>query len=352
MTKAQMIQLTAASPLHIHPAMTGFKALFDAGELVVLPGIGYPTPNYSHFRSMDIWAEADPSAALVRTGWIADYFNKAYTGTDPIHAIDIESSLNRVFIGHPVPVFTSPSTFSYRVDPQVYIGDSAIELALLESNAKVLRPTANPNLKFLADAIAKVPADQVLIQQTGASYTPRATYPSATAQDQNLSRLLQLVARYITGGLTTPVYWTSIGGFDLHANEVDAATSTTGAQANLLGAIAGCIKAFIDDLKAWSAADDVIVIVHSEFGRRIGENGNLGTDHGHGGVAYIAGKPIKNGGIKSAYPDWAPFTAPFNSKNFLHTLDLRSFYATLLKEYWGADAKLVLGQDWPTLGIF
>lgn len=351
--KNRMIRVDNSSPFYLHPRLQPLKALLDLGEAAIMPGVGYTPANLSHFRSMDIWAAADPSAVNVRTGWLASWLQQN-SDTSAIKAMNFEGRLNRVFAGHPVPVFRNPSTFRFLVDnwSSRYIDDDALETALIESNAKVLRPTANPNLKFLADAIAKVPADSALIQNTGSSYSPRATYPNTTADDRRVSQVLQLAARYIVGGLSTPLYFMSLGGFDNHANLVNTGDTTTGRHADLLGAWAAGVKAFLDDLKAWGKADDVIVYTSSEFGRRCGENGNNGTDHGKAGIAYVVGKPVKNPGIKTPYPSWAPIRAPYNRANMEATTDFRRILATLLDDYWSFDSTKVLGKKYQSLGIF
>lgn len=353
MAKSSMVRLDNAQPWYLHPRLLPLKQLYDQGMVAMFPGIGYSPANLSHFRSMDKWATADPSATTVRTGWLGNFLSTLYQGSDPIEAMDFESRLNRVFVGHPVPVFRSPTTFNFQVDTyQTYIDDDAVERALLESNAKVLRPTAHPNLKFLADAIAKVPSDANIIQNTGSNYTPRATYPNATNFDRLLATVMQLAARYIVGGLKTPIYFMSLGGFDNHANMVDANNNTTGRHADLLGAYAGNVKAFLEDLKAWGKDTDVIVLTTSEFGRRVGENGNLGLDHGKAGIAYVAGKPVKKAGVRTAYPDWSKATAPYNRFNFEMTNDFRRLYATLIDDYWLEDSTKILGGKFASHGIF
>lgn len=347
--KSKMVRLDTSLPYYLHPALMPFKRLYDKGQLALLPGIGYPTPNYSHFRSTDIWSEADPSARNVSRGWMAEFLDKAYVGNDPVKAIDIETRLNRIFVGHPVPVVRNPATFQFAVDRFTTL-DRATELAQIEANAKALRTAPNSNLKFLVDSVSKVPADSRLLSTTGSNYTPKATYPSTT-RSTALARDLQLAARYITGGLTTPIYQVSIGAWDTHANQVLQSDNTRGRHFDLLEATAGCIEAFLLDLDAYGKADDVLVMVWSEFGRRVGENGNLGCDHGAAGISYLAGKPVRNGGIKSAFPSWSTVNAPYNRANFMYTVDFRRLYGTILEEYWGVDSSKVLGQKWAGLGI-
>lgn len=351
LNKSTMVRVDASMPYYFHPALLPFKRLLDKGQLAMLPGIGYPTPNYSHFRSMDIWAEADPAARTLSEGWMASFLKNAYVGTDAIRAIDIETRLNRIFAGYPVPVLRDAAAFSFGVDRFTTL-DRQTELAKIESNAKALRAAPNSSLKFLVDAVGQVPSDARLLSTTGASYTPRATYVTNTTAAARLASDLRLAARYITGGLSTPIYQVSIGGWDTHANQITSASSRlTGRHNDLLRATAGNIEAFLSDLEAWGKADDVLVMVWSEFGRRVGENGNLGCDHGAAGIAYLAGKPVKKAGFASPFPDWSKVTTPYNRYNFMHTVDFRRLYATILEDYWGVDSAKVLGQKWAGLGL-
>ena len=348
--KSQMIRLDNSLPYYIHPGLKSFKALYDAGMIAMLPGIGYAKPNLSHFRSMDIWAEADPDARTVKSGWLGDFFNVLYQGNDPIEGLDLERRLDRFLQGHPVPLLRNPATFQYRTDRYTPV-DNRVELALLESNAKVLRSTPNANLKFLADSLARVPADSRLLLQTGSNYSPKATYPNRNTRDTQLRVPLQLAARYITGGLSTPVYMLSLGGWDTHANQVMQNNVLAGRHADLLGSIGDNVKAFLDDLKAHGKDKDVLVMLVSEFGRRVGENGNLGTDHGAAGIAYVMGQPVKKAGLLTPFPSWASVRAPYNRANFQYTVDFRRLYATILDDYWGVDSTKILGKKYASLGI-
>ncbi len=348
--KTKAIQLQANGALYLNPNLAAFKALFDAGDLAIVQGVGYPNPNFSHFRSLDIWATADPTATSAYSGWLGRYLTKAYTGGYTIPAMDFEGKLNRWFIGRPVPTFTNPARFQFLPDYATPF-DRKLELALLEANAKVLRPTADPNLKFVADAIGKTPGDASLIKNTGVNYKPLVTYPSANTTERKVSQMLQSAARYITGGLRTHIYLMSLGGFDNHANEISSTDPTQGNLATLLKAMSAGIKAFLDDLKKQGVTRKVVVMVFSEFGRRVGENGNLGTDHGAAGVTYFAGTPVK-GGLYGAYPDWTKYSGPrWNRVNFQYTTDFRAVYATVLEKYWLVNSALVLGKRWTPLNF-
>ena len=348
---AKAIQLQANSDLYLHPALAPLKKRFDAGEVAMLPGVGYPNPNYSHFRSLDIVAAFDPNAATAYRGWLAEYLKHGYTGGYSIPAIDFESRLNRMFVGRPVPTFTNPAAFRFNFDTTTSVDDQ-VEAALLESNAKVLRVGAGHELDFTAKAFANAPADAKLIQATGASWSPKSTlWPSANNRDTSVTRYLQYCARFIIGGLKTQIYLFSLGGWDTHANQVQNGTPELGTHADLVGAVAKGIDAFFDELKLAGQDKRATVYVCSEFGRRAGENANLGSDHGAAGISYVVGPQVK-GGLHSTYPDWSKVTTPYNRANIQYTVDFRSVYATIIEKYWGIDHSKVLGQKFPLLGFF
>ncbi len=348
-TKA--IRLQSTSPLYLHPALKPFKTFYDKGDLALLPGTGYSNPNYSHFRSLDIKASFDPTATNAYRGWIAEYLKKGYTGAYSIPAINLESRLNRMFVGRPVPTFTNPATFQFRSDPWTRV-DQKLEAALLESNAKALRPGASPNLDFSAKAIGSTPSDVTLIQSTGANWKPQSTkWPTGNSRETLVTRYLQYCARYIISGLKTQIYLFSLGGWDTHANQVLSTNSALGSHADLLGAVAKGIEAFFDELTLAKQQNRAVVYVTSEFGRRGGENANLGCDHGAAGISYFVGPRVK-GGVHSAYPDWNKATTPYSRYNFMNTVDFRSELATIIEKYWLADHTKVLGARFPLLPIF
>ncbi|MCA8956505.1 MAG: DUF1501 domain-containing protein [Planctomycetes bacterium] len=347
--KTKVLPVATSVPHYWHPAAQPFKDLFDRGDLAVVQNVGYPSPNLSHFTSEKKWYSADATATQVQQGWLSSYLKKGYTGTFQIPAINVESRLNEVFLGSRLPVFTRVTDFQFQMDTSTYArNDNAVQLETLAANASAPRLGGDPSLLYVSASTADAVADSALLQSVGSAYTPMVTYPTAT-----LSTYLQLIARYITHGLKTQVYYTSGGGFDTHANEVVATATETGTFANRLADITGPIKAFLDDIKAYGYEKKVIVLVWSEFSRRLGENGSLGTDHGHGGISFLAGEPI-TGGLYGTPPDLSQATTPYTSYyvpfNSLST-DFRHIYATIVEKWFGARQLDVLGATYPTLGM-
>ncbi len=324
------------------PAMQPFKDLYDRGDLAIVHNIGYPQPNLSHFESEKKWYAGNPAVSVLQRGWLARWLDN-FTGTAQVPAVDIESRLNGAFSGQRVPVMTSTEGFRFAADPGTP-NDNTLELQLLASNAAVLRPTADPYLSYVAGGIAGAAADSVLIQQAAASYVPGATYPTGALGDR-----LQLAASLITGGLGAELIVVDTGGFDTHANEAVSGAPHTGNLANLLANLTGAVKAFCDDMIAHARGQDVVVMAFSEFGRRVYQNGSLGTEHGHGGVAFLAGQPVIGGEI-GTFPDLAAATSPQYYIPFsASSTDFRSLYATVLDRWLGVPHATVLGGTFPLL---
>lgn len=345
--KSKVLTIKSGETHYWHPGLAAFKALFDAGDLAVIRNIGYPSPNLSHFESEKKWYAGDPTTSVLKEGWLSTYLKKGYKGSFQIPAMDLQSRMSNAFSGSRVPVFTNPSAFAFQFD--TYTGwDSQVEQATIQANAAVARPGADANLQYIAGGIAESFANSDLIQNSGGSYTPKATYPSNT-----LANRLQIAARYIVSGVKTQIYYTDTGGFDNHANEIQQGTPEQGRFNDLLTGLSGAIKAFLDDIKAYGYDKKVVLMVFSEFGRRVGENGSLGTDHGHGSVSFVAGTPV-TGGLYGQWPDLSKATTPYNRYwipfNTLST-DFRSMYATVIDKWLGAQHKDILGGTFPLLGF-
>ncbi|MCC6671518.1 MAG: DUF1501 domain-containing protein [Planctomycetes bacterium] len=348
--KAVTLPIDASTPRRFHPALLPFKQLYDRGELAVVQGVGYPQPNLSHFESEKIYYSADRNVVLVDTGWLGQYLKVGYTGGSQLPALDLEGALNPSFNGYQVPVVPNPTTFRFLSDTATPSNiDANTELAALRANAALLRPTADPELLYVANGIVSAYDNSQLIQTTGTTYSPSVTYPGTA-----LGNTLRNAARFIIGGLDTQIYFTSTGGLDTHANEVQAGASELGNLAARLADISGSIKALLDDVRNQGRGSDVVVLVWSEFGRRTGENGSLGTDHGHQNCAFVAGQPVM-GGLYGRYPDLSLATTPYYNHYFGYvsgqTTDFRSIYATLLEKWLLTPAQPILKATYPLLPL-
>ena len=333
---SKAIKLSSSSGLYLHPELKDFKTMFDAGELAIIQGVGYPNHNFSHFQSMKKYYAADPTVVTVQTGWLAKYLD-LYGGTNKMPALDIESSLSPVFTGHTVPVVGNINNFQFKTDPRTPV-DRNLELAKIRAHGAAARQNPHPSLKYTADMVLEAFDAAKVLQSTGKNYKPAVQYP----QNNPLTKVFQLIARYIIHGLKSYIYYISYGGFDTHASQPNRLT-------NLLKNVGPVIKAFFDDIKAQNstAANKTILYEWSEFSRRVGENGNMGTDHGAATVNLVFGPKVK-GGLYGTYPDLGKLSPPYNKANMMYTTDFRRVLAEIIDKWLGGQSSKVLPPGSPT----
>jgi uncharacterized protein (DUF1501 family) len=322
----RVLSLTGINNAGLHPSMTGMQQLYNEGQLRIVQSVGYPNPNFSHFRSTDIWMSAADSDKVLTTGWAGRYLDDQYPGfptgfpntnaPDPL-GIQIGSTTSLVTQGPSANMaisISSTSNFYNLINgvedpvPNTPAGEALqyVRLVARQTNAYATRIT---------DAASKVPQQGV--------------YPNNTLADQ-----LKIVARLVKGGLKTRVYMVSMGGFDTHAAQTNTTDPLTGSHANLLKRMSDAIKAFQDDLKGLGVADRVIGMTFSEFGRRIRSNGSIGTDHGAAAPMFIFGSKVNPGisGVNPIIP-----VNPLVNDNIPMQYDFRSVYASMLKGWFCAD---------------
>jgi uncharacterized protein (DUF1501 family) len=313
--------------LGLHPQLGGLKELYDDGMLAIVQGVGYPQQDRSHFRSMDIWQSASLDAAAPDRGWLGralDLCSDRSTFETPALAVGLQRlplALTAAEVN--VPTIADIDGFRLRT------GSGA------ESDARrdLMRRLAKPNdgspseLLFLQRVATTAYHTAERFGQLTREYRPAATYPGTQLANQ-----LKLIAQMISGELGTRIFFISLGGFDTHAQQ-------SGAHQALLAELAAAVKAFYADLKGHGLHERVVLATYSEFGRRVKENGSLGTDHGAASQMFIvsAGK----GGLYGAHPS---LTDLDEGDLKFHT-DFRSVYATLLEKWLGFDAQPVLGAQ-------
>ena len=313
----------------LNPRLAGLKELLDAGRVAVVEGVGYPNPNRSHFRSMEIWHTATDSDRFSDTGWIGRYLDAQCGGEgEPVAALAVGGQRPQAFAGRRglgVAVQDAGS-FGWAEGP-----GPAREPAFRDLN----RPAGirNANLDF----VRKVAADAVLgsdrVRTAARAYRGGVEYPR-----DPFGQGLQTVAKMIAGGLDTRIYHVTLGGFDTHANQ-------TGTHDNLLERLGNGLLAFQRDLDAQGNADRVVTMTFSEFGRRVAENASGGTDHGTAAPMFIIGAPVKPGFMGSR-----PSLTDLDNGDLRHTTDFRAVYASVLEQWLRAPAADVLGRGFPTVG--
>lgn len=321
--------------LGMHPSLAGIKKLYDQGKVSLVQNVGYASPDRSHFRATDIWLSASDAKQYVYEGWAARYLeqqNPAYPAALPsapmaIQLGSVESMLLQGKFGSLGTVFDDPNQF-YQL-----ISGSTVDNDLPPNTL------AGQELKFLRNIATASIAYSSQIKEKADKGKNTLTYPNT-----NLGRQLAIVAKLISGGLETPVYLTTLGGFDTHANQLNA-------HANLLTQVSQAIAAFQADIEALGVAHQVTLMTFSEFGRRVKENGTAGTDHGTAAPLFVIGNTVK-GGILGSNPN---LTALDASGDIKFEFDYRQIYASVLMDHLGIGAnqsKEVLFKDFAKLPIF
>ncbi len=324
--------------LGLHPQMKGFKELYDEGRLAIVQGIGYPNPDRSHFRSMDIWHSARPDADYTQDGWLGRGLDQTLDGhAGELRALALGTNrLPLALLGSKVNVPSVSNLSGYHLE----LGNGP------EANRKQQRrlmgeiadrtgaagslDAAAANLDFLRKTSLSALSSADKLKEVTASYKPAVTYPA-----NGLGEKLKIVAQIIGGDLGTRVVFVSLDGFDTHAQQANA-------HQGLLAELSSAIHAFFQDLKGHSLDDRVVLATFSEFGRRVKENGSLGTDHGAASQVFVAGPSVK-GGLHGQHPS---LTDLVEGDLKFHT-DFRSIYATLLTKVLDWPADKVLGGSFP-----
>jgi uncharacterized protein (DUF1501 family) len=318
--------------LGLHPNLKQLKGLWDTRRLAIVRGVGYPNPDRSHFRSMDIWQSAMPEEQVV-TGWVGRWLD--LSGNDPLRAVSVGGSLPRSFGGEkaagaavPVGELTLPGS------PAVRSAFAAVSQPSAGASPLAARVAqSGKDLLAVDDAIAHLLAGQPDNGEAAAGSTSLEGTGGANA----LLPQLQLVAKLVKAGSPTRVYGVSLGGFDTHANEKET-------HARLLADVDEAVGAFFKSLEGSPQAGRVVLVAYSEFGRRVAANGSNGTDHGTAAPMFVAGVPVKGG-----FYGEEPSLTDLDNGDLKFTTDFRSVYATLLEELIGVEAKASLGK--PFVGV-
>lgn len=331
------LALNGITATGFHPSMTGMRTLYNEGKLAVVQSVGYPDPDFSHFRGTDILNTASNSDEVLTSGWIGRYLASEYpnfpqgypnaTMPDPL-AIQVGSSLSTVFQG-----------FSQNLAQTVPLPDSnnSIDMIQLSNGTTDPAPATNAGdeLTFIRAMMSQANQYANVIQAAWTAGQNLQTYaapPSATGYNaSDLGEQLRTVARLIKGGLKTRVYMVNIGSFDTHSDQVDVTDPTKGEHALLLKELSDAIFSFQQDLSLMGLEDRVLGMTYSEFGRRIKSNFSNGTDHGAAAPMFLFGSKVQ-GGIKGTNPI-IPALAGVND-NVPMQFDFRSVYSTVLQNWF------------------
>ena len=327
---ASVLQLN--DKLGLNPAMAGLKNLWDANQLAIVEGVGYPNPSYSHFESMAVWQTAAPKGEF-GDGWLGRYFKQTGVQSNAQFAgIDIGGSLAPMFrvSGVTIPVVQNPASYKLALDPR----DAAARLGAWE-DLQTAAGVRQRYLPLIASSALNAQKSTLALGQAVTGYTPAVTYGK-----DPLSGSLRVLASVIDQEPGTKVGYATIAGFDTHSNERKT-------QDELLATLSDALSNFQADLAAHGNADNVLLATWTEFGRRVKENGSQGTDHGDGGTMFVLGNAVNRG----IYGDPPDLTKLDSNGSVQWSTDFRSVYATLLEKWLGVDSTAILGGRFTPLSF-
>ena len=323
--------------LAINGNASPFKRLFDEGRMAIIQGIGYPDSNRSHFRGMDIWHTCEPDR-VGSEGWLG----LAIRELDPksenvLTGVNIGQGLPRAMSVAGVPVTSISDLEGYGVMNQIekeQLRDKALQ-AFKDIYGQAI------GSGVVAEYIGKTGLDVLkgadMLGDVASNYQSTVEYA-----DNSIAKSLKDVARILLNGLGTRVFYTNHGGYDTHANEMPS-------HPKLMADLSGAISDFLDDLEQHDESENVAILVFTEFGRRMRDNGS-GTDHGSGGGAFLFGKNVK-GGLYSEYPSLDPSDWE-HGEDLKHTIDFRGIYGTVLEQWLDLDAKPIVKGEFEQIKPF
>ncbi len=314
--------------LGFNPNMAPLKALYDEGKVAVIQGVGYPTPNRSHFRSMDIWHTCEPEK-MADEGWLG----RAIRDLDPnkenvLTGVNFGRGLPKALAAPGVPVASVGSLESYGVLTTIELEEQRTQA--LEIFARMYSPSmgTGPVMEYLSQTGMDAMNGADILSTATAKYSSTVEYGASS-----MSQYMRNIAQVHCAGLGTRILYTTApyNSFDTHATQMSA-------HAGLCANLSQSVSDFFDDLKEHNATENVVLLLFTEFGRRVHDNGS-GTDHGAGGAAFVIGDAVK-GGLYAEYPSLAEEKLMDGDLHFNN--DFRGLYATLLEDWLGLDSKPIV----------
>ena len=302
-----------------HPSLKDFAQMQQNGDLSIIQNVGYPNPIRSHFRSQEIWQTATDSNKYVNEGWLGRYLDLQCKDHQPTAAINLDSIDNLALKG------MEPNSITVK-DPNSF--------KVRNNKEENITLSANPQLDFVRKIANSVVEGSEEIQKALTKSTSESVYPKT-----GLSKNLEWIARLIKGNLNSKVYYTSLGGFDTHDNQL-------GVHERKLGELNDALYSFYKDIKAANLLQNVTIVVFSEFGRRVKDNGN-GTDHGTAAPLFVIGGQNKGKVIGNN-----PNLSNLDQGDLKYEVDFRSVYATLLKEKMNFDFSKIGISNQPITSLF
>ena len=312
----------------LHPSLTHLKSLYDEGSLAILNNVGYPNPDRSHFRSMDIWQTASNSNEVLNSGWLGRYLDaECMNCSKPTQVLEIDDMLSLALSGEKM------KGIAFRDPKRLY--DTSQDPFFKEMlNAGLQERGEDPD-SYLYKVMAETVSGADYIFQQSKLRPSVTVYPNS-----EIGKNLKTIASLISSDINTRVYYVSLGSFDTHVGQ-------QAKQEKLFSELNEAVKPFTDDLKSSHRFDDVLMISFSEFGRRVSENGSAGTDHGTANNMFLISGGLKNRGILNKMPDLSNLT----DGDLNQQLDFKRVYATVLNKWLQADDYKILGKRYEYLSF-
>lgn len=313
--------------LGFNPEMAGMREMFDNGDLCIINNIGYPDPDRSHFRSMDIWHTASNADEYLTSGWIGRTLETdCNTSGMARGAIELGGSLSLALKGH------ETKGLALKNLKQLY---NATREPYFQGLAQIQHDHEHDNVSYLYKTLAETYSSAGYIKEKTDSISSKTEYPQT-----KLGRSMKSISEFIHSDLDTDVYYANHGGFDTHANQLIN-------HGKLLKQYSDACKAFSDDMKSEGRWNDVLVLAFSEFGRRVKQNNSRGTDHGAGSNLYLMGGSLKKQGFYNDGPD----LANLDRGDLKFSVDFRRVYATILDKWLCTDSEAILGRRFTPLDV-
>lgn len=312
----------------LNPNMQALRELYDQGEMSIINSVGYPNPDRSHFRSMDIWQTASDSNQYLSTGWIGRYLDSNCKECSfPYAAIEVDDTLSLAMKGGTL------KGIAVKDPQQLYRNTREPFFKEVVNEGKEMLD--EDNLGYLYKTMIETSSSAKYILDTTKTYNSLSSYPNNAFGNQ-----LKTIAKFINSGLTTRVYYVSLSGFDTHTNQVNQ-------QGRLLQQYSEAINAFSNDLKKAGTFKDTLVMTFSEFGRRVQQNASDGTDHGTANNIFLFGGNLKEKGIING----APNLKDLDSGDLKYEVDFRQVYATVLDKWLAVDDSKILNRKFSSLNF-
>ncbi len=320
--------LSVTSEMGLHPALTCFADAYHDGSLGILNSVGYPNPDRSHFRSMDIWQTGSQSNEYLASGWIGRYLDAQCSGCDkPTQALEVDDVLSLALKGN------SMNGLAFK-DPKRLFGTANERFFKEVSKSHADHHDEKP-VDYLYKTMAETVSSADYLFKQSRLHPSAASYPNT-----ELGKNLKTIASLIFSDINTRIYYVSLGSFDTHVLQ-------QAQQQRLFKEMNDAVGAFINDLKAAHRFDDVLFFTFSEFGRRVSQNASGGTDHGTANNMFLLSGGLKQAGLLNALPD----LADLDDGDLKYQVDFKNVYATVLNKWLGADDEKILGRKYDHLSF-